>query len=175
MFKRSKSNAKSGSGGSGGSTKKLNFTVTIHELILPVFPTTATTSRGDGDASWNNNNNDKTTNALRAIAWYRGNRKSGVTRSIVAKPHGEGGEGHRENRIGDAPNSSSSPSLWERHDFGDESFAFEATMTENQNKKKSLRFLILEANKNEAEVPKEGVKKVAGMHVGMVDAICAIL
>lgn len=162
MFKRSKSNATS------GSAKKLNFTVTIHELILPVFPTT-TTSRGDGDASRNNNNNDNTTNALRAIAWYRGNRKSGVTRSIVAKPHGEGGEGHRENRIGDAPNSSSSPSLWERHDFADETFAFEATMTENQNKKKSLRFLILEANKNEAEAPKEGVKKVAGMHVGTVD------
>ena len=37
------------------------------------------------------------------------------------------------------------------------------------NKKKSLRFLILEANKNEAEAPKEGVKKVAGMHVGTVD------
>ena len=56
---------------------------------------------------------------------------------------------------------------WEKHDFENESFQFEATMTGN--KKKSLRFLILEANKNEAEAPKEGVKKVAGMHVGTVD------
>ena len=102
MFKRSKSNNNTtttaggvGVGGQGtaannASTKKLNFTVVIHELILPIFDDANYVS--PKNRKKNNNNSDenkipiRTTNALRAIAWYRGNKKSGVTRSIVAKP-----------------------------------------------------------------------------------------
>ena len=179
MFKRSKSNNNNnttaggvGVGGQGtaannASTKKLNFTVVIHELILPIFVDANYVS--PKNRKKNNNNSDenkipiRTTNALRAIAWYRGNKKSGVTRSIVAKPYQIDGA----NSSFEEEEEAAEEKKWEKHDFENESFQFEATMTGN--KKKSLRFLILEANKNEAEAPKEGVKKVAGMHVGTVD------
>ena len=177
MFKRSKSNnntTNAGGGGLGGqgsaanANKKLNFTVVIHELILPIlddanYVSPKNRKKNTNDSDENEIPKIQTTNALRAIAWYRGNKKSGVTRSIVAKPYSYG-------RPIDGANASfeeEEEQVLEKHDFENESFQFEATMTGN--KKKSLRFLILEANKNEAEAPKEGVKKVAGMHVGTVD------
>ena len=179
MFKRSKSNNNTtttaggvGVGGQGtaannASTKKLNFTVVIHELILPIFDDANYVSPKNRKKNNNNSAENKipirTTNALRAIAWYRGNKKSGVTRSIVAKPYQIDGA----NSSFEEEEEAAEEKKWEKHDFENESFQFEATMTGN--KKKSLRFLILEANKNEAEAPKEGVKKVAGMHVGTVD------
>ena len=156
MFKRSKSNKTTNWANSNVGSKKraVNFTVVIHELIVPVFDDAATTSTAEEA-------NTGRTNALRAIAWHRGNKKSGVTRSVLAKPY------HPQSHGG---NDQFNPPQLERHDFQDETFAFEATMhPENNNKKKWLRLLILEANKNEAEAARDGTKKVAGVHIGSVD------
>ena len=89
MFKRSKSNnntTNAGGGGLGGSaannanTKKLNFTVVIHELILPIFDEANYVSPKNRKKNTKNSDENEipkiqTTNALRAIAWYRGNKK----------------------------------------------------------------------------------------------------
>ena len=83
FIKRSKSNKTTANYNAvvGSKKRAVNFTVVIHELIVPVFDDDdAATTSSTGD------NANGRTNALRAIAWHRGNKKSGVTRSVLAKP-----------------------------------------------------------------------------------------
>jgi hypothetical protein len=124
-------------------TTRLHFRIQIRELYLP----SSDNSRTDS------NQRQLVAQSLRAIAWYRGNKNSGVTKTV---------EGYATNDNG---------VRMEKHSFAngdDGEFAFVSTI--ERGKAKMLRLIVLEANKGLDQVaPKEGVKRVAGNHVGTVD------
>jgi len=99
--------------------KKLNFTVVIHELILPILDDANYVSPKNRKKNTNNSDENEipkiqTTNALRELSrGTEGNKKSGVTRSIVAKPYSYG-------RPIDGANASfeeEEEQVLEKHDF----------------------------------------------------------